>query len=1013
MKAKAGAGTPRKSWGASLRVLAAAVAAASGMSSHAQPQEPPQQIAETRLSFDIPAQPLSSALSEYARQSGVRVLFAYDDLSGARAPALRGAFTREEALSRLLAGSNIAGHIDNAGVVRLERRARPQPIGAEAPLPSADQSETVSAQQNRDRANDGAADADSEEEIVVTGTRLRGQGPSPVTIIDREQIVESGASTVTQLMQTLPQNFGGGPNEATRSGDGTNNLLQGSSINLRGLGADSTLILVNGRRVSTTGTGNGLFVDVSTIPVSAIERVEVLTDGASAIYGSDAIGGVVNFILRDDFTGAETTARYGAAYDGAAAEFNASQVLGWARDRARVFAVYDHYRRDPLANADRDFAASSDLRPFGGSDFSLNNANPATVVFPILAGVPSGQDGAGLTAGDFLVGQPNLHNNNAGQDILGEQERNSFYISGAVELSPSLEVFAEARTSQREYRRQSGGAIGSFITVPATHPGFVELAPGATMMMLNYNFIDDLGPIIATGGNDSFGFVTGLSADLSETWTFELTGIWGRENGLYRTDNVVNRARLNEALGAADADPAFDPAVDGYFNPLGDGSHSPVDVIDYIRGWAETEYRSEMDGIGVEASGELFSLPAGAVSIALGAEYREESYRSRTVEFTSGLAPRSIDSPAETRDVLAYFAEARVPLVAPDHGVFGIHRLDLSFAARHEDTSNGGADTTPKIGLTWSPLEGLTFRSAWGESFKSPALTETVAGSQAALVFPIADPASGTGSTTTLILQGTNPDLISERAETWTAGLTLRPPSVPGFSFDLNWFRIDFRDRIASAANPFTVLTNPTLYAPIIIRDPDDALVQSYLDAPFFIPIGPTPPASEVGAIVDARLRNLSRSLVSGFDFSITQRFAAFGGEVDASLTGSYILDFEQSFSDTAPAVDLVDTANNPIDWRLRGLIGWRRENLSASLAVNYADDYRDTTYDRRVSASTTVDLSLAYVFDGPDVEARLNVRNLFNEDPPFLNNPIGVGYDPENADAMGRFISLQLTKTW
>lgn len=965
-------------------------------------QEVQRVSADERIAFDITAQPLSSALSEFARQARVNALYFSDDLNGLSSPALRGSFTREEALTRLLARSGYSGRINGANLVLVqEQSSRPQRDSAAAN--GAEPERTAISQPDRD----------GQEEIVVTGTRLRGQGPSPVTVIDRQDIIESGASTVTQILQTLPQNFGGGPNEATRSGDGANNLLQGSSINLRGLGADSTLVLINGRRVSTTGTLNGQFVDVSTIPVSAIERVEVLTDGASAVYGSDAIGGVVNFILRDDFNGAETSVRYGAAYDGEAAEFNVSQVIGWSDDRARFFAVYDHYRRDPLANADRDFAADSDLRPLGGSDFSPNNANPATVVFPIFAGVPSGQDGTALTPGDFLVGQPNLHNNNEGQDILGEQERDSLYLSGAFELTPSLEFFAEARASQREYRRQSGGAIGSFITIPSTHPGFVELSPGATMMMINYNFIDDLGPIIATGGNDSFGFVAGASADLSETWRLEITSLWGREDGRYRTDNAVNLARLNEALGGANGDPGFDPSVDGYFNPLGDGANSPANVIDYIRGWAETEYRSEMNGIGIGVDGELFNLPAGAVSMALGAEYREESYDSLTREFTSGLSARLIDAPEESREVVAYYAEARVPIIAPDNRVFGIHRLDLSLAARHEDTSNGGADTTPKIGLTWSPLEGLLFRTSWGESFKSPSLTETVAGNQAALVFPISDPLSGSGTTTTLILQGTNPDLASERAETWTAGLTLRPPTAPGFSFDLNWFRIDFRDRIAAANNPFTVLTNPTLYAPIIIRDPDDALVQSYFDAPFFIPIGPTPPASEVGAIVDARLRNLSRSLVSGLDFNIAQRFNAFGGDVDLSLAGSYILDFEQSFSDTAPSVDLVDTASNPIDLRLRGMIGWRRENLSTSLAINYADDYHDPAFDRSVSSWTTVDVSLAYQFEGPGVEARLNVRNLFNEDPPFLNNPIGVGYDPENADAMGRFISLQLTKTW
>ncbi len=216
-----------------------------------------QSTAQAPRDYNIQAQPLASALSEYAKQSDVQLLFAYEPMRDMRAPALVGRFSPADALNGILAGSGYSASVGNESVIRLEQVAHPQ---------------------------DADAEPQSGEEIVVTGTRLRGQDPSPVTVIDRDDIVESGASTVTQILQTLPQNFGGGPNEATRSGDGTNNLLQGSSINLRGLGADSTLVLINGRRVSTTGTSNGQFVDVSTIPVSAIERVEVLTHGASAIY---------------------------------------------------------------------------------------------------------------------------------------------------------------------------------------------------------------------------------------------------------------------------------------------------------------------------------------------------------------------------------------------------------------------------------------------------------------------------------------------------------------------------------------------------------------------------------------------------------------------------------------------------------------------------------------------------------------------------------------------------------
>lgn len=273
------------SLGASPRVLAAALAAAAGgFAYETRAQEPARQISETRVSFDIPAQPLSSALSEFARQSGVRVLFAYDNLNGARAPALRGAFTREEALVRLLAGSEFAGHIDGDGVVRLEQRPRPQPIGAEAPQQTTHEPQPSNAQPSRDAAGDNA----DTEVIVVTGTRIRGAPPAGSLVIelDAEAIEQTGRGTVQEVLQTLPQNFAGSQNEFTQEGaqNARQNFSYASTVDLRGLGADATLILVDGHRLAPAGQGG--YIDISTIPLSAIERVEVLADGASAAYGA-------------------------------------------------------------------------------------------------------------------------------------------------------------------------------------------------------------------------------------------------------------------------------------------------------------------------------------------------------------------------------------------------------------------------------------------------------------------------------------------------------------------------------------------------------------------------------------------------------------------------------------------------------------------------------------------------------------------------------------------------------
>jgi TonB-dependent Receptor Plug Domain len=244
--------------GASARALFASVlASACTFVAPAMAQAPPASAPSVEMAFDIEAQPLSSALTEFARQAGVRVLYPYEELSRVQAQGVRGRFSANEALTRLLANSGYRATIENG---------------------------TLSLEPTRPQYANGA-----EDEIVVTGSRIRGVAPAGANVItiDRSQIDESGRATLQDVIQTLPQNFAGSQNEATQEGtlNARSNFTFASTVDLRGLGADATLTLVNGRRLAPSGVGN--FVDISAIPLSAVERIEVLADGASAAYGSD------------------------------------------------------------------------------------------------------------------------------------------------------------------------------------------------------------------------------------------------------------------------------------------------------------------------------------------------------------------------------------------------------------------------------------------------------------------------------------------------------------------------------------------------------------------------------------------------------------------------------------------------------------------------------------------------------------------------------------------------------
>ncbi|MEO1168738.1 MAG: TonB-dependent receptor [Pseudomonadota bacterium] len=304
-------------------------------------------------SFDQPAQPMADALRAFARASGQQITFDEAAVRGKRAPALRGRYAPGVALGRLLAGSGLEATRGSSGVYIVRAAVVSNSVGG---LGDADE---------RVRQNERLLEASRGVPIVVTGTNIRGIAPesSPVLVYDRDQIRDSGVATAQQFIERLPQHFEGGANEKLgiiADASAGANISRGSSVNLRGLGAGSTLVLINGRRMAPTSNIGG-FVDISTIPASAIERIEILTDGASSIYGGDAVAGVANFVLREDFDGVEASLRYGLATEGNLDEYRASLTAGTSWNTGNALLVYEFYDRDNLSAGDRDFSSNVPL----------------------------------------------------------------------------------------------------------------------------------------------------------------------------------------------------------------------------------------------------------------------------------------------------------------------------------------------------------------------------------------------------------------------------------------------------------------------------------------------------------------------------------------------------------------------------------------------------------------------------------------------------------------------------
>jgi iron complex outermembrane recepter protein len=944
-------------------------------------------------SFDVPAgASLPEALRDIALATGRNLVVSAELVRGRRTPALKGSYSADDAVAILLAGSGLKATLVGDALV----------IVADAE------------EQAGDRSRD----------IVVTGSQIRGRGAagSAVISIDRETIDRSGLATTQQLLQAVPQNFGGGPNEATSGFSNRDNAslnqTYGSSINLRGLGSSSTLVLLDGVR-PPLGGATGIFADLSLIPSSVIARIEVLPDGASAIYGSDAVAGVVNIITRRKFEGAETRVRIGTA-DGDRSDLQLGQLLGTRWSSGGVVLAYEFQAAERLRAADRRFA-TEDFRAFGGPDLRQPYASPGTIsaggrFYPI----PRGQDGRSLAAAQLQPGAPNVEDQWRFVDLLPEQRRYAALVQVEQSLADDLRFEVDGFFGHRRYDRRIYPSVTNVARlVPSSNPFDVN-PPGTTgPVSVLYSFQRDLGPVRSRGAARVIGGTAGLTWTPGP-WSVQLRGsaAWSAERA--RLLNLVNVTRLNTAL--ADPDPA------SAYNLFGDGPSTNPATIDKVRGSLTSLFRSSLRSVVLRADGPLLSLPAGELRVALGAEHRREHVTSPPgVDDSFTAVPREIrlDGLPGPRKINAAFAELSIPLIAPEANVPLARQIDLSLAGRIEDYSDFGTTTNPKLGLRWEAVDGVVLRGTYGTSFRAPGFNDLRRGPAVDLIFAAAlvDPLSPTGTTGTVVLRGNKPGLGPERATTWTAGVDLAPLFAPGLRVSVGWYDIRYRDRIASpAAELFTFLSAGQRFAAITTRSPSPADVASFYADPTFRNFFNVP-QSAIGAVVDARTQNLASVHQSGIDLDASYRFRLFGADAGLGLTGTIITQLDQKLTPTAPSVSLVGRLGNPVRSRFRASAFWTDRSWTLAGFANRVAGYRNITQTpaQPVSAWTTLDLSLAYTVPATvrglgGTRLALSATNILDRAPPYVQNNSGlfsVGYDPDLADPLGRVVALQIVKSW
>lgn len=985
--------------------------------------------------FDIPAGPLADALVVYAQQANVQLLYTPDLSRGLRVAAVRGSFDPETALRRLLGDSGIRIRRAAPRVFVLDRpaqRAIPAGEGAAGEggaAPAADFA--PSGTQSILAAGEGAPERSNERDIIVTGSHIRGGSAvgSPRRTIGAAEMDRNGQATVAQALAALPANFGGMATEqsalAFTDGAGGNGSLA-TGVNLRGLGADATLVLVNGRRVAGSGS-MGDFGDISSIPAGAVDRIEVLLDGASAIYGADAVGGVVNIILKKDLDGMESRLRGGMVTRGGMRNVQFSHTMGTTWSSGHALLSYDYELRTALGSNSRPYARTADSRPLGGTDHRLflglpGNVlgfDPATGAFGPAFGIPTGQDGRNLEPADFLPGTINLENFRDGTDLIPRQRRHSVYATVSQDLGDEVRLWGEARYANRRFRSDTLGA-STILTIGSANPWFVS-PTGATLDLVAYGFRTELGGTRQAGSAETMMMAGGLEVDLGR-WRISGFAAFAQQRDRNTSSNTLNLRNLDEAIGniADDPDTPFSTAIDGFFNPYGNGQSNSRAILDFVgSGYTSSLNRSRVTTYHMQADGPLAGLPGGTAKLAAGVDIRQESFVRRGEDYIMSAAPVPLSLIHFDRSIKAAFGELQVPLVGAGNAMPGLLSLDLSAAVRIEDYASFGTTTNPKFGARWVPVPGIAVHASYGTSFRAPNLREIREPTR--LATGILQNADGR-STATIQLTGGNPDLSPETATTWSAGIDVGPEFVPGMTVATTLFRTRFRNRIGQPVfdDRPNALINPA-FAPFVrflspaTNAADRAEIEALLNDRS-LGGGSAFPPEAIGAIVDLRYVNTGLLDVSGVDLSVGYTLARGGNQFDLSANLSYLFRYRQQLTPTSAAIDQLDLAGRPVDWRGRLSAGWRRGAIDALIGVNHVDRYHDLA-GRRIGSWTTADLHIGFNPSlaglGRDITIALNVQNLLDKDPPFFDSRVGAGYDAANADATGRFVSLQISKRW
>ena len=929
--------------------------------------------------IDVTKQPLTQALEQLNKQTGV--LYGYSPESPEEEQKVvgpvRGKYTIDKALTELLRSTELTFEWTTAKTVSIVRRPpapKPPPPPARR-LPTAPREPVAKPPQE--------PPSKTIEEVISWASLIQRpfSVPAPMLVLGREYIEQTGAGTISDLLRYLSQQSFLRPDAYLSNG--------AQYVELRGLGPDTTLVLINGRRAfmsAASFTSNAF--DVNQLPLTAVERVEVKLDSVSVSHGADAIGGIVNIVLREEIADPAVQIQYGSA-DAGAEQRSASVVAGYKQEGFTAAIVLDYRDVGALYGAERDLWSNQDYRRYGSVDRRTTISAPGNVTALLpgnlpglnarMAAIPEQIAGSTTQLSEFRAGDLNYESLFQYLPVVAEDTRASAVGTARLNLTPDVIAAAELMAVDRHIVYSTTPPLAGAAVVPGTNPFNVFRQPVIVSALL-----EGVDPTQAS--LDSL-LVRGAASLRGRTreWDWEFSLLRSEEDAELRIANVLDDARLARAL--ADPDPA---RTVNLFRP---GPAASAEVLATLLAPADVDtFAFDATQVVAAAGGPLFEVPAGSVSATLGGEWRKES-----AQFDSLLG-------SFHREVTAGFAELHLPLVDQTMQIPAIHELTLTAAGRFDSYNDFGDIFNPQYGLVWKPFDQLAFRATYGRSFRPPSMYDLYlpANPRDTLVL---DPRRNRELASVQVVAGGNRELNATRGKSYTAGFEFTPTAIEPLTLSATYWHIEMDERVISLPLDFAVTHESDIPGRVLRAEPTPVDLAAGLP----------------GRLLRLELSrlNFGRLTTSGIDLGASYGFDNRAGTFTFDTRATWIDQYEALDLPGVPAVDRVNVASSLgtiARWRAITSVDWQRDWLGATAHLRYIPAYDDTLNGvrngRRLSAQTFFDLQVALeLWQG--IELAVGGLNVLDEQPDFAEVNGIQGYDISQGDLKGRFWYLRLGKTF